>query len=300
MDTINDLAPSWERHLKARNRAPRTIASYLEAAGLLHDWLVKHRPGYLDTGAGGVTQADLEDYLGDIQDRTSASNAATQYRRIQQLWRWLLDEEEIDESPMRRMSPPHVPEKAVPVIPEAELRRLVAACEGKDFVSRRDEALLRMFVDCGIRSDEMVGLRVTSLDFDYNVAVVLGKGRKNRSVPFGANTARALDRYLRQRRHHRFAELEWLWLGGKGRLTASGVQQMVDRRCVRAGVGHIHLHQFRHSSANEWLLAGGTEGDLERIMGWSAGSGMVRHYAKSAADHRAREAHKRLGLGDRF
>ena len=300
MDTISDLTPSWERHLKAINRAPRTIASYLEAAGLLHDWLVKHRPDYLDSGVAGVTQADLESYIGGEQDRTSASNAASQYRRLQQLFRWLLEEEEISDSPMRRMSAPHVPEKAIPVIPEGELRKLVAACEGRDFVSRRDEAIVRLFIDTGIRSDEMAGLKVASIDFDYAVIVVLGKGRKNRSVPFGANTARALDRYLRMRRHHRYAESEWLWIGGKGRLSASGVQQMVDRRCAKAGIPHIHLHRFRHSNANEWLLAGGAEGDLERIMGWSAGSGMVRHYAKSAADHRAREAHKRMALGDRF
>jgi len=293
MDTIADLVPSWERHLRARNLAPRTIASYVEAAGLLHEHL-----GPVDVRS--VTPADIETYIDKLTTSTSASNAATKYRRLQQLWRWLAEEGEIDDSPMRRMSPPHVPDKPVPVIPEADLRALVAACSGRDFTSRRDEAIIRMFIDTGMRSDEMAGLTVGAIDFDYNVAVILGKGRKQRSVPFGANTTRALDRYLRQRRHHRHAEEDWLWIGAKGRLTASGIQQAIDRRCVKAGIGHIHLHRFRHSNANDWLLNGGQEGDLERLMGWASGSGMVKHYARSAADHRAREAHKRLGLGDRF
>ncbi|NIW77493.1 MAG: tyrosine-type recombinase/integrase, partial [Gemmatimonadetes bacterium] len=126
------------------------------------------------------------------------------------------------------------------------------------------------------------------------------KGRRRRSVPFGTKTSASLDRYLRSRRTHRHAELAALWVGSKGALTTSGVTQLVARRCADAGIPAIGLHRFRHTTAHEWLAAGGQEGDLERLMGWSARGGMVRHYARSAADERAREAHKRLGLADRF
>ena len=290
---LAELIPSFERHLRAKNLAPRTIVSYVEAAHLFDDWLA----GPFDVT--DIRQEHIEGYIDSILGRASASHAATHYRRLQQLWRWLADEEEIDDSPMRRMTPPKVPDKQIPVIPDGDLRALLADCEGKGYEDRRDMALCRLLIDTGIRAAELVGLTTTSVDWDYEVVTVLGKGRKPRSVPFGRKTGAALDRYLRVRRQHRFAELPALWLGTKGPLSASGVQQMLDRRTTRLGIGHIHPHMFRHSAASEWLSNGGQESDLMRLMGWTSPD-MVRQYAKSTADQRAREAHKRMGLGDRY
>lgn len=297
---LADLIPSWERHLRAKNLAGRTIASYLEAARLFDDWLAKAEGQGLSLDAREVKQEHIENYLDSILSRASASFAATHFRRLQQLWRWLTDEEEIDLSPMRRMSPPRIPEQPVPIVPENDLRALLAACEGKEFVDRRDTAIVRVLIDCGVRASELVGLTVTDVDWDYSVIVVVGKGRRRRSVPFGKRTSASLDRYLRSRRTHRWAELDALWIGSKGPLTTSGVTQLVERRCMKAGIPAISLHRFRHSAAHAWLASGGQEGDLERLMGWSARGGMVKHYAKSAADQRALDAHRRLGLADRL
>lgn len=303
MDTIADLLPSFERTLRARNRAPRTISSYIEAARRFDRWMTGESAGttsplYAPTPVAEIRHSDITGYLDVLLD-SSASYAATHYRRLQQFFRWCVEEGELDDSPMRRLSPPHVPPKPIPVIREAAARALIAACEGRGFTERRDMAIVRVLFDCGVRSEELVGMKVTDVDFGYGVIVITGKGRKQRSVPFGAKTSQALDRYLRSRRHERHAELDWLWIGLRGRLTASGVQQMIDRRCVRAGIGHVHLHQFRHTASHEWLANAGQEGDLMRLMGWESPE-MTRRYARSAADDRARDAHRRLGLGDRF
>jgi site-specific recombinase XerD len=292
VDTLVDLIPSFERSLRARNRAPRTIADYVKAARLLDVHL-----GSIDVQA--ISQAHIEDYIDGITQRTSPGHSASHYRRLQQLFNWLAAEDEIDQHPMRRMSPPHQPEQPVPTIPDSDISALLKTCDGKTIEDRRDEAILRLLIDGGLRSAELVGLQVDDVDFDYQVVTVLGKGRKQRSIPFGSKTSEALDRYLRRRKHHRFAEAPALWLGVKGGLSASGVQQMVNRRCRRAGVGHIHLHQFRHSAASNWLHQGGQETDLMRLMGWSSPE-MLRRYGASAADRRARDAHRRMGLGDRY
>jgi site-specific recombinase XerD len=106
---------------------------------------------------------------------------------------------------------------------------------GNTFENRRDTAIVRLLVDTGMRAGELCGLGVVDLDFDHQVAHVLGKAGRNRACPFGAKSADALRRYLRFRTRHTSAGLSCLWLGKKGRLSDSGVRQMLERRCLDAG-----------------------------------------------------------------
>jgi site-specific recombinase XerC len=76
---------------------------------------------------------------------------ATRYRCLRVLYRWLEEEEEIPASPMARMKPPIVPEQPIPVVPQDGLRRLLAACAGKDFEARRDTAIVMFLLDTGAR-----------------------------------------------------------------------------------------------------------------------------------------------------
>jgi integrase/recombinase XerC len=234
----------------------------------------------------------LEDFLGELLAHRTASTAATYYKVLRILYGWLEEEEEIDQNPMVRMKPPIVPDKPVLVIPDDALRRLLKSCAGKDFESRRDTAIIMLLLDTGVRRAELANIQLDHLDLNYQVVRVLSRGRVERLLPFGRRTAQALDRYLRVRARHKDAALPWLWLGLKGRLAAWGIVLMLGRRGREVGLPDLHPHQFRHSFSHQWLADGGGETDLMRLAGWKSCL-MLQRYSASAADARAREAHRR-------
>ena len=294
--TISDLIPSWERSLRARNRADKTIRSYGDTARLFEAFLNGER---LPIAVDQIAHQHVELFMQDQLTRWRPATAGVRYRSLQQFFKWVVDEDELAESPMARMSPPHVPEDPVPIVTDDDLRLLLKACEGKTFEHRRDAAILRVFIDTGCRLGEVAGLDAADVDLDLNVIVVNGKGGRTRSVPFGAKTGQAVDRYLRIRTRHADAKGSGLWLGAKGRMTDSGLVQMLRRRCKDAGIEQLHPHQLRHTAAHNWLAMGGNEGDAMRLFGWKSRQ-MLNRYGASAADERARDAYRRIAPGDRL
>lgn len=297
----------WDRAMRAVNYPHTTRYNYQLAAAQLADYLAEHSPDPDAIAAADdptdTTKAHVEEFLAWMIRTRSASTAVNKYKGLQQFFRYLVDEEEIAGSPLARIPQPKTPKKLVPVVADDGVTALLATCSGKTFRDRRDTALIRALFDTGGRLSEIVGLAVGDVDLTVDLFRLDGKGGKQRAVPFGPKTGQAITRYLRMRAKHKGAALDALWLADRGAkpLNTDGVKTMLRRRSQAAGLGadRIHAHRFRHTLAHEWLVNGGNETDLMRLMGWSSRD-MLLHYAASAGQQRAQEAHRKMRLGDRL
>ena len=296
-ERLDDLLVSFRRDLRAADRAPRTLKLYTDTVERFATWLTdRGREPVL----GEFTKAAIGAHLGEMLDRVSASTVAMHHRGLKRFSRWLVAEDYLTADPMIGLDKPKPKEKPVPVLSDDDITALLRACEGTTFADRRDLAMIRLLMDCGLRLSELANLRVEDVDLKHlDVVRVTGKGVKTRAVPFGAKTGKALDRYLRDRRAHRYADDAALWLGERGPYSVWGIDERLRARAATAGIEGLHAHRFRHTFAADWLANGGQERDLMRLAGWTSDA-MLQVYGRATADQRAQDAHRRMKRGDRL
>ncbi len=292
---IATLVDSFEIALKSANRSPSTRTIYLSSIRLYLRWCADNKhPAQIDRGQVSAWIAAMLD--AGAQPTTAAARLAG----VRQFSKWLAAEGEIDADPLLGLNAPKSVVPITPVLTDEELRALVRACQGQTLRDRRDEAIVRLMAETGMRAGELIALEVDDVDLARGLAMIRrGKGGKGRIAPFGPQTARALDRYIRFRRGHPAANSKALWLGARTRqaLGSHGLRVTLLERAELAGIKGFHPHVLRHTAASRWLAAGGTEGGLMAVAGWSSRD-MLDRYARATASERAAAEARNLGLGE--
>lgn len=291
---------SYGRHLEAEPYSTHTRRAYLVAARELH----RHGEAEGWPGLSELRREHLTAYLAHLQHTRAPATATARRAALGVFFRWLHDEGEIPENPLEGVRWPRPKPKPVPTLTIEQCKRLLDACDGDDWQDRRDRALLRIFLDTGLRVEEMAGVKMDDVAFAPGKGGLLHvrrrKGGKEGHVPFGVKAARELDRYLRVRTAHARETCEFVWVSHYGGgLKPRTIRRIVTERGAAAGLLGLHPHLLRHTAAHLWLAADGQEGDLVEIMGWSDRS-MLQRYAASRAAERAQAAHRKYGPGDQI
>lgn len=286
------LKASWKYDLEARNAAPRTVSDYLIAVDRFVRWC-----GPQDLKLKDITKSHIRAWLTFELGRIGAKTVVRHYNGVRAWFKWLLAEGEIAINPCIGVPQPAIPEKVVEVPEQRDIKALLRAT-GADFVGVRDATIMMILTDCGLRASELIGLRLCDVDLENANLLVTGKFRRQRMVPVGRKTVGQIARYLRKRPESH-AEVP-LWIGAKGNaLTDSGLRQMLDRRCTKAGIAHLHPHSSRRYFAVSWLSENGSESGLMCAAGWRT-TAMVRHYSGNKNASLAAKEHRRLSPGDRL
>lgn len=299
-ESLESLRASFNRSLRVEGKADRTLVLYGQSITYFSQWLVEQRG--LPPDVANLSRDNVLQWLDYLRGRgQTAGTIQTRWRGLRRFVNWLLAEDIISTDPLVGIFIDKPEPPPVPILTDEDLTALIGACRGKGFRERRDEAVIRLLIDCGLRVSEVTGIELADLDLDAEMVRVTGKGSRVRNAYFGAKTGQALDRYIRERAKQRHSSSPALFLGERGRFTPDGVRERLKVRAELAGLdpAKIHPHRFRHTNAHDFLLAGGQERDLKRLMGWRSDS-MLERYGASAADLRAREAARRLRRGDRI
>src|SRR5262245_38659467 len=123
--SVRGELPSFVRHLRAENKAPATIETYLKACEQFADFV--EATGRSAKGLSGLRRDDVESWIVDLQERGAKPATASQrYRSLQAFWKWLVSEGEVADSPMAKMRPPFAPVEPPEIIQADDLKKLLA------------------------------------------------------------------------------------------------------------------------------------------------------------------------------
>lgn len=212
------------------------------------------------------------------------------WRVLKALFRWCIEQELLAVSPLARIKAPDVPRHQIQPFSADQLRALITAAK-KSRHPRRDEALVLFLFDTGARAAEVCGLTVGSVDFSGRRCTVLGKGSRQRSLPLGRSTTKALWSYHNAEGGAERSTAGFFFTAGQGplcaeALTTSGLYQLVERLGHAAGITGLRCspHTFRHAFAIAFLRDDGDAFALKELLGHTTLHTTNKYVALAQAD----------------
>lgn len=284
--TLSQALEGYSLHIQARRLSPNTVNDYFNTFTKLQDFLGE------DTPLCEISKDQLEQFLASFPFKKKT--ILNYHAGLSALWTWAVAENLVDEHIVRQINPPRPEEMAIIPFTKDDVKLMLYACERSRSYTRpgqrscthglpnpeRNKAIILTLLDTGMRASELCGIKIADADLRNGKIVVMGKGSKQRSLPFSSRTGQAIWRYQVTRskplpRDPLFPSKDDL------PLTSGGLTRLIKRIGQRAGVQKAHPHKFRHTFAINFLRNGGNIYTLQEILGHST-LDMVKRYLKLA------------------
>ncbi|MFM8863569.1 MAG: site-specific tyrosine recombinase XerD [Limnohabitans sp.] len=251
--------------------ATNTLAAYRRDLTLLASWLASsHRLDLLQVEEQHLQQWFAERHA--VTRATSANRRLTVFRRF---FHWALRESLVRVDPTLRLLAARQPLRVPKTLSEAQVEALLTAPDANDALGLRDRAMLELMYASGLRVSELVELKTLHVSLNESVLRVLGKGSKERLVPYGQVAGEWLGRYLREGRPPLLQgrQSEALFVTSAGPKAGTGMSRvmfwnLVKRYAVQAGISApLSPHTLRHAFATHLLNHGADLRAVQMLLG---------------------------------
>lgn len=255
MTSVNmtNVMINFRRHLKRRNYSPHTVKYYLN---VLKQYVV-----WLALPLEQATSAQIDQYIDHLHDKRMEASSINLYLAIIRVfYAYLKYDEKINVvNPVKSGNRLRVPKALPRFLREEDLARLFNAIKGK-----RDAAMFKLMLRCGLRVEEVAHLTMDAIDLKRRRIVVYhGKGLKDRVVYMSDDARDAIDTYLKQRSQYRIKRVFLVEKGTyKGKpISVRGIQKRIEYYAKKTGI-KVSCHRLRHTMATQLLNA---EAEVETI-----------------------------------
>lgn len=227
----------------------------------------------------------------------SSSTIHGYVRSLKSFSSWLYEEGYTSHNLLAKIKRPKVSKPVIEILSDTEIEKIISAINPNCFLGSRLYVIILLLLDTGIRANELCTLTTENTFMDESYIKVTGKGNKERIIPFGATTKKALIRYLNTFRPESDAKELILSTDGSS-LTYFGLFHAIRRLGEKIGIERLHPHLFRHTFAVKYLMNGGDLMSLRLMLGHTDIS--VTQIYLSLAESHIQVQHNRFSPVDRI
>ena len=270
--TIQQAISEFLIEQQIRGNSPKTLRYYRNS---LEQFAQYSGADYV---VASLTVQHLRGYYVHLADRGTLSTISIQtyIRALRAFLRWLYAEEYLTNNLADKFRLPKAQRKTVDVLTDDEAHQLMNCFNTRRILGLRDYCLCALMLDSGLRMHEAVTLTLEHLRLSEGFAIVDGKGNKQRIVPLGLNTRKALLRYIARRPLSVQTDSVFL-MRDLCPISDNTVQLLFKRLKVKAGIPRLRAHLLRHTFATRYLQSGGDMYALQQILGHTS-LDMVKRY----------------------